>query len=242
MHTQLVHSVTAAPSTDVARRLLVVWRNPKSRRFAVVAQLDQFVSGKFVFAYTEGALNEPGFFPIDEYPDLEASYLSDSLPVFFANRVMSADRASYNEYLERVGLASFQPDDIPMELLVRTGGGRATDTFHVVESPLDAADHFESRFFVSGISHVPGGSELVSRIHGGARLALRPEPMNEVNPRAVLLDVADNRPIGWVPDWLCEQVSGLMEEGYALEAVVDRVNPDAPARQQVLARIDAIRR
>lgn len=241
MHTHLANSAGIKPSISVARRLLVVWRNPESRRFVVVAQLDQLVSGSFLFAYAERASSEPGFFPIDEYPDLKATYFSNSLPVFFSNRVMSSDRASYQEYLQRVGLASFRPDDVPMELLARTGGGRATDTFHVVESPLDEAHHFESRFFVSGISHVPGGSALVSRLRDGARLSLRPEPTNEVNPRAVLLDVEDNRPIGWVPDWLCEPVSVLIEEGYALQAVVERVNPDAPARQQVLARIDANR-
>jgi len=243
MTTQLTkqHDLGRSPSSDVARRLLVVWRNPSTRRFATVARLDQLEDGRFAFSYSDSAESEEGFFPLDEYPDVRATYVSETLPVFFANRVMSVDRASYKEYLGRLGLSSLSSAEVPMEVLVRTGGGRATDTFHIVEAPVDEADRFESRFFVSGIGHLAGASDRVRRLRAGVSLQLRAEPTNDMNPRAVLIDVEAEEPIGWVPDWLCDQVSSLMDEGFELRASVEQINVEAPLRLQVLCRIEAVR-
>jgi hypothetical protein len=242
MTTQSIDGLKAdSVPSKVARRLLVVWRNPVTRTFATVAQLNQLDDGRFVFNYMDNAQVEDGFFPLDEYPDIKTTYLSDSLPVFFANRVMSSGRGSYAEYLDRLGIASFASSEIPMEVLVRTGAGRATDTFHVVEAPVNEADRFESRFFVSGIAHIDGAVEIVRSLRSGASLALRAEPGNEANSRAVLLDADEGRPIGWVPDWLCDQVRTLMDDGFELRASVEQVNETAPLRLQVLCRIDAIK-
>lgn len=227
--------------SEVARRLLVVWRNPSTRRFSTVARLDQLEDGRFAFSYVDSAKFEDEFYPLDEYPDVHGTYVSDTLPVFFANRVMSVDRASYGEYLERLGLATLSSAEVPMEVLVRTGGGRATDTFHIVEAPVDEADRFESRFFVSGIGHIDGAPERVHSLRAGAVLRLRPEPSNEINDRAVLIDIEAERPIGWVPNWLCDQVSAMIDDGFELHASVEQVNVEAPLRLQVLCRIEAVR-
>jgi hypothetical protein len=243
MTTQLTERYGAdhSSSSDVARRLLVVWRNPSTRRFATVARLDQLEDGRFAFSYSDKAECEEGFFPLDEYPDIRATYVSETLPVFFANRVMSVGRASYKEYLGRLGLASLSSSEVPMEVLIRTGGGRATDTFHIVEAPVDEADRFESRFFVSGIGHLAGAPDRVRQLRAGVNLQLRAEPTNEINSRAVLIDVEAEEPIGWVPDWLCDQVRTLMDEGFELRASVDQINVEAPLRLQVLCRIEAVR-
>jgi hypothetical protein len=227
--------------SDIARRLLIVWRNPSTRMFATIGRLDQLEDGRFVFGYLESAKLADGFFPLDEFPDVSGTYISDALPVFFSNRIMSVDRGSYGEYLERLGLASLSSDEVPMEVLIRTGGGRATDTFHIVEAPIDEADRFESRFFVSGIGHIDGGAHLVRSLRAGVALSLRAEPSNEANSRAVLIDAEAGRPIGWVPDWLCDQVRTLMDDGFEIRASVDQVNENAPLRLQVLCRIEAIR-
>ena len=40
-----------------------------------------------------------------------------------------------------------------MEILARTGGERATDTFHVVDAFEEVDGRCEGRFFISGIRH-----------------------------------------------------------------------------------------
>jgi hypothetical protein len=75
-------------------------------------------------------------------------------------------------------------DATPFELLARTGGGRATDTFHVVAEPeLDGAGRVVTRFLASGIRWVPGDSERVARLAAGAALRVRPEPTTPTTPR-----------------------------------------------------------
>lgn len=237
-----MHSTLAeAPllnEADVRRTLLVVWQDPADRRFQTVAQLDQLDDGRFLFKYLDGA-NAERFFPLDEFPELDRTYVSSTLPVFFANRVMSSERPSYGEYLTWLGLDGTPTADIPVEVLARTGGGRATDTFHLVDSPTRGERHFESRFFVSGLRYAPHGIERAAALNSGDRLSLVPEPNNPKNARAVIVSASDKQQIGWVPDWLCEEVSRLSEEGWDIEAVAERVNPDAPAHTRVLCALVA---
>ena len=222
------------------RRLLVVWQNPATSRFVRVGELDELADGRMAFSYLESAAADPDFFPLDEFPDLSRSYVSDGLPGFFANRVMSTHRDSYGSYRSWLGLGDAGADT-PTEVLARTGGPRATDTFHVVDLPGVTAGRLESRFFVSGIRHVQDAARRLEALEIGAELGLRPEPENPVNPDAVLVDVRDGVEVGWVPDWLVAELRALREQGQDLRCFVEQVNPDAPAHLRLLVRLESDR-
>lgn len=238
MATELL-SQAASADLQSARSLLVIWQNPGNRVFSKIGQLDQLVDGRYAFRYLPRASEDPDFFPLDEFPQLNALYVSDALPSFFANRVMSHDRPDYSRYREWWGLED-DDADTPFEVLARTGGPRATDTFHVVD-PLRTAEDGKvvSRFFVSGVRYHAGSGELIKRLKSGARLALRDEPDNPYNPRALLIDVEDGQPVGWVPDWLVDDVHDLRAAGSDLDLVVEQANPDAPDHLKLLCRLTA---
>lgn len=221
--------------------LVLVWQNPTTGRFVKVGQFDALPDAHFAFQYLPSAWDDGDFSPLLEYPDGEAAYLSDELPAFFANRILSPDRPGYDQYLVWLGLEGLSADEIPFEVLARTGGGRATDTFHVVDLPLDLGDTFTSRFFVSGISHSEDADSVVRALRNGASLTLELEEDNPSNTKAVLIDSADGRKVGYVPDWLCADIHDRIEAGWTVSAVAERVNPDAPAHVRVLSRIDAQR-
>lgn len=221
------------------RTLVLVWQNPVSHRFVKVGQLDALPGSRFAFRYLPTAWTDPKFNPLLEYPDPDAAYVSDEVPAFFANRILSADRPHYDRYLGWLGIEDLGPEEVPFEVLARTGGTRETDTFHVVDLPVDSADSFRSRFFVSGIRHRENAKEIVGALRTGAELHLKLEEQNEVNPKAVLIDTVDGRKIGYVPDWLCADVHHRLKDGWTFVAVAERVNPDAPPRLQVLCRVDA---
>lgn len=221
--------------------LILVWQNPASHRFVKVGQLDSLPDARFAFQYLRTAWDDPEFQPLLEYPDRDAAYVSDEVPAFFANRVLSADRPHYERYLGWLGIEGLVAADVPFEVLARTGGGRATDTFHVVDLPLDREDAFESRFFVSGVRHTADADAVVSGLREGSSLVLRLEEQNEVNPKAVLIDTSDGRKVGYVPDWLCSDVHHRVKDGWNVSAVAERVNPDAPAHVRVLCKIVAER-
>jgi hypothetical protein len=218
------------------RRLLLIWQNPKSQRFVRVGELDELADGRMAFSYLPGATADPDFFPLDEFPDRSRSYVSDGFPAFFANRVMSTRRVSYGAYRGWLGLDAAGAD-VPVEVLARTGGPRATDTFHVVDLPGVTEGRFESRFFVSGIRHVPGAAERLRTLQVGSELGLRDEPENPVNPEAVLVDAHQGLPVGWVPDWLVGELHILRDQGHRLRCSVERINVDAPPHLQLLVKI-----
>lgn len=240
MTTQAIE-IPAGKRSEAQRVLLLVWQDPADRRFIPVAQLQHLVDGRFVFEYLDAAQSNERFFALDEYPDLRRSYMSDSIPVFFTNRVMSADRPSYSRYLEWLGLDLSEGSQLPLEVLARTGGGRATDTFHLVDVPLRGEKFFESRFFVSGLRHVEGAGEALKLVRPGARLELRQDPTNPKNRNAVVIDVQRGVQLGWVPDWLCHEVTDLIDAGWSLSLRAERINQDAPAHTRVLCRLSAER-
>lgn len=234
----LQRTVDIADGTTVARRLLLIWQDPESRRFLRVGELDTLVNGRFAFRYLPGA-REPGFSPLVQFPDLGQVYVADSLPAFFANRVMSRHRPSYGEYRHRLGLEA-DDADTPFEVLSRSGGLRATDTFHVVNDLRPDADgRVISRFLASGVRYIVGADDRLRRMQPGQALQLRDEPDNPVNPRAILIDVRDAAPVGHVPDWLVEDIHAVRASASQITLVAERINPDAPPHLRLLCCLEA---
>jgi hypothetical protein len=190
---------------------------------------------QFRFEYLDGAM-DPDFEPLHSFPDLGRVYVTQHLPAFFKNRVMSRKRSSYGQYAAWLGLDP--AIDAPFEVLARTGGGRATDTFHVVEEPnLDAGHKTVIHFFASGLSHVDGALGRLLLVKPGDELTVRREPNNPVNSRALLIDATVNEAVGWVPEWLLDDVHRLIaSRDFVLRA--DQVNFDAPWHLKLLCRLE----
>ncbi len=222
-------------TTGRERAFAVVWQHPTTRIFTRVGRL-VVGHGTYEFRYDDHAADVEGFEPFLAFPDLGRTYRSEELFPFFSNRVLSARRPDYPVYLERLGL---QTGD-PVEILARSGGGRATDTVHLAPEPVLTPEGFvELRFLASGVRHAdPDGTHLRG-VSEGDVLAVRDHEDNEVNPLALFLDNASGAPVGWVPDYLLETVRGL-RESYRLEVVADVVNPpDTPAHLRLLCRLRA---
>ncbi len=236
MATEVLPMQSKSLTMPTIRRLLVVWQDPASRRFIRIGRLDELEDGRFAFRY----LDEPrpqNFSPLVQFPYFDAIYASDSLPAFFSNRVMSRRRESYGNFREWLGLTA-EGQDTPIEVLARTGGPRATDTFHIVDDPHQLNGQRVSRFFASGVRYIEGADERLAHMEAGHRLALRTEPDNPANKRALLIDADANTPVGYVPDWLVNDVHELLDSGNQLELIAERVNPNAPAHLRLLCRLE----
>jgi hypothetical protein len=225
-----------AAGRDV-RRFMVVWQDPESRLFQHVGTLTADPAGEYRFAYEPEVGTIDSFRPFPAFPELDRIYRSEALFPFFSNRVMSARRPDYDEYLDALGLTRDQAD--PVELLARSGGTRATDTVQVVAEPVRDDGVEVTRFLVSGCRHVPGAAERIERLQAGQELAIRPEPDNPQDERALLLDVTSGQAIGWVPRYLLDYVHKHLGQGEDLRVYVDRVNgPEASWHMRVLARME----
>lgn len=226
-------------SMESGRRLFLVWQNPETRAFAPVGALTVEPDGSSTFRYLRSAFDQQGFRPLASFPMFNRIYRSSELPPFFENRVMSRRRPDYPAYLSALSLDVDRAT--PFEVLARTGGDRATDTFHVVAEPeIDPGGATVMRFLASGIRHVEGARERVAGLPVGAHLRVRPEPDNPWNARALLIDAAADQPVGYVPDWMLGFVRHLIEADPDYRLVVEQAGgPDTPSHLLLLCRLEA---
>jgi HIRAN domain-containing protein len=238
-------SVTELPeadggkATETARRLLLVWQDPATRAFNPVGALVRDPDGSFVFRYIRRALRLPAFLPLASFPQLDGIYRFADLPPFFENRVMSPRRPDYPDYLRALDLSLEQAT--PFEVLARTGGSRVTDTFHVVAEPAaDRDGRVRTLFLAHGVRHVDGADEVIARLRPGDPLTLRPEPDNNHNSRALLIDAEAGGAVGYVPDWMLDIVRRMtdIDPDYRLSVEVAN-GPETPAHLRLLCRLEA---
>jgi hypothetical protein len=218
--------------------LFVNWQDEGSRRIFPVGRLLSLAAGGYEFAYIAAARDaqQLGFAPFQAFPELERVYHAPDLPAFFQNRLLQPGRPDYPQYLQELGLESATAT--PLEILARSGGRRVTDPLEVFAELVPSADRLEAHFFVRGIRHQVGAEEAVSELRPGDELHLKPEPTNAINAKAHLLLCHDGRAVGYVPDYLTDDLSELagLDPSLRIEAV--RVNSSpAPSQQRLLCKL-----
>ena len=220
--------------------LFVNWQDESTRRIFPVGRLLSLTGGSFEFAYIAAAKEAQafGFVPFVAFPELERVYVAAELPAFFKNRVLQPGRPDYPQHLAELGLDSATAT--PMTILARNGGRRVTDPLELVAEFVPAAteDRLEAHFFARGIRHFPGAEEAVTHLAPGDRLTLRPEPENTFNPKALLLACSEQRSVGYVPDYLADDLNELTLRDPSLLIEVVRMNPaPSPSQQRLLCRL-----
>lgn len=247
------------PETDqTSRRFHVVWQ-AADRSFHTVGTLevDQDAEGTVLssrFWYEPHVATVPGFQPFAEFPSFPPTALvaggiddrwqwesRDGLLAMFRNRVLSPRRPDFVPYATALGLGE---DADPVELLARSGGRRATDTIHIVAEPIQREDGSRDMLFlVSGVRHIDPDGKGASSVRPGDELAIRTEPENEYDSRALLLDNVTGEPLGYVPNYLLDDVHKHIEEGGSVAVHAEHVNgPDTPAHLRLLARLRFVSR
>ena len=150
---------------------------------------------QYEFVYLSGAATRVGFLDLVVFPNFEDVYRSAELFPFFANRLMAPGRADRDGFLASLALAESAQ---PFEILARSEGRRATDTFEIFPEPTLGDDgRVSASFLVRGIRHIDGAHDVVDRLVIGDRLTVQPEPENEHDKNAILL--VKGQPIGYLP-------------------------------------------
>lgn len=131
-------------------------------------------------------------------------------------------------------------DATPFDILASSSGDRATDSIRVHPGPVidPVSGQTICRFLAHGVRHIAGASERIARLKIGDKLLLRPEPGNEVNSQALLLDVASDQPVGYVPNLLLDYVHAVQAHRGA-DVRVHHVNPThTPAALRLVCRLE----
>lgn len=225
------------------KTLFLAWQDKRlTRAWFPVGRLDVFSTPRsYRFRYTKGAkraCDEVGFAPLFDFPEWKQSYESSELFPLFQNRVISAERRDFADYVRMLDLPQSAE---PAEILEVGGGYRATDNFEVfpkIERREDGS--FRCRFFLHGMRHVSqAAQERLDRLMPGDPLYVTLELTNPVTKLAVQLQTTDYHMIGWAPRYLVGDLMRAMAhapEGYAAKVV--RRNPSpAPSKQRLLVEL-----
>lgn len=230
----------------MTRTLFLAWQDPHGQRWYPIGRL-RSNGRRFVFVYTQGALEAQQadqFPPLAAFPDLRGVYQSDSLFPLFTNRLMRASRADYPLFLQWLGVP--QANAMPLVVLARGGGRRATDTLEVFSCPEELADgSYETWFFPQGFIHVPKElPERAERLVPGERLLVTGDCPNVFDSNALALRTSETSPggvhvVGYCPRFLRGEILRQMTSGDdAWSVTVERVNlPPAPMQFRVLCRL-----
>lgn len=199
--------------------------------------------GPYELGYLEGvrAALEIGFHAFPSFPDLEARYEAKELFAFFQNRVMPRSRPDFPTYAAALGLDPAEGGFDVAELLGRGRGLRETDRIETVLVPRQDPAHgrYVTHFLVRAVRHVESAEAVASELEAGDRLRPQIDADNPVNPRARKL-VADSGVVGYLPDYLVDELDALELAGSEPSLVVERVNPPPmPAHHRVLVRLEA---
>ena len=91
--------------------------------------------------------------------------------------------------------------------------------------PQHCGDHFEGLLLARGVRHTEGAEAAIAQLLAGDRLRLRPEPENPRNMHAQLIEDAAGRPIGYLPNYLADELARLEAHPDELSLTVLKVNP-----------------
>lgn len=227
------------------RRLIVNWQHEASRQLHAVAQLvvsDREAGYLYEFAYLRGAVDARrlGFRPFVAFRDMDRRYVSrDEMFAFFKNRVLPSTRPDYLEYVESLGLTPETANAV--DLLGRSAGRRQTDRIETVLAPERdlVTGLYTTHFLLRGVRHVDGGEDAVAGARPDDSLSLSLEPNNPRNPRARKVAYAGS-PVGYVPDYLVDDLDELERRGAQPTLTVVRLNPrPAPSHHRLLVRLEA---
>lgn len=198
---------------------------------------------RYRFAYTRGAERahtEAGFAPLESFPTLGQVYEDDELFPLFQNRLVSARRGDYRDFVERLALDPANAD--PMEVLALSEGRRQTDHLEVFPMLAPRRDgSFTCRFFVHGWRHVNAHSQArLLALREGEALQVALELNNPKTGPAVQIETAnDYHMLGWAPRYLVtDLLKAMAESAGSIAARVVRLNADpAPPNQRVLVEL-----
>jgi hypothetical protein len=211
--------------------LFVTWQDRESRRIYPIARLMRVPSGEYELAYVHAVLEAQrrGFVGLPGYDDLTQVYVSTELPLLFEGRKSSRGRRVRlaGEVESSAAPANDVLDAAPITVFVERRAGAPPERLEVFAPPLPgvAGSHW-GVFVVRGVGRV-SGAELGERLGADEALSLLPEPGNAYNPHALLVVRADGTAIGYVPDYMANEL-GRIARAHARLAVrllaVHRIN------------------
>ncbi|MFZ3132034.1 MAG: HIRAN domain-containing protein [Desulfosporosinus sp.] len=207
--------------------LLLIWKEPKTRRRYLVGELSK--NGQFEFTYNNEVHEaiEDGFELLIAFPEINKLYKSDKLFPVFASRLPDPKRKGIEVILEKYGLEEYDA----YKLLKRSGARLPIDNIEFI----DPIINFESKkitrqFFLAGSRYYLGcegancNKSLNVKLDEELRLILEPE--NEHDKHAIKITNISGNLLGYLPRYYAQEISQLIGNDTVITCRVIEVSKD----------------
>jgi HIRAN domain. len=206
--------------------LLLVWKEPKTKRRYIVGELSRNGQFEFLYGYEVHKAIAAGFELLIAFPDINTVYKNDHLFPVFASRLPDPKRKDIEAILEKYGLTEYDS----YKLLKSSGAKLPIDKLEFI----DPIFYFESgkevrRFFIAGTGFCLGckgeicDKSIEVKLH--EELKLIPEPENEHDRYAVKI-TNEKGTLGYLPRYYSEGISKLSTSNASITCKVIGVNKD----------------
>lgn len=218
--------------------VFISWQDPATRLWYVVGRLSDQKDDGYEFVYTKGAEKSKNFIPFPGMRVLDKVYRSSELFPLFSNRLLGKNRPEYKQFIDWLELPCEEPS--PLDILSRSGGVRATDSYQIFERvQLDEQANFSVTFFVHGLSHVGrSASKRVLSLKPNDELRLALDVQNTVDPSSVMVLTEPTEVIGFLPRYLAKDVTLLLtKDRSCCRTTVVAMHDRAPWHYKLLCNV-----
>ncbi|MBR3807858.1 MAG: HipA N-terminal domain-containing protein [Lachnospiraceae bacterium] len=217
--------------------LLLIWKDPKTRRNFVIGKLCRTVGFTFEYCCEFTQAEDYGWSKLDAFPE-EKIYESTTLFPVFASRLPDKKRRDIEKILQKYGLSKF--DDF--ELLRKSEARLPIDTYSFID-PIFAEDETVQReFFIMGIRHhAPCEGKnctLLPRVKIDDELVLKREPKNLYDSRAICVLTKDEVMLGYVPRYYNSAILERMDKGMTYSCKVVDINLNQDCSECIKVRLE----
>ncbi len=208
--------------------LLLIWKDPKTRRNFTVGKLTK--EEKYLFEYCEEAdeAESNGWRRLESFPERK-KYESETLFPVFLSRLPDPKRRDIKTILKKYGLNDYND----FELLRRSRAKLPIDTYEFVDPIISEDGDVEIDFYIMGMRyHAPcNGDDCEANIgvEIGETLMLQEEPTNPQDSFAIKLLTRQKICLGYVPRYYNQTILNRLNQGNIYECRVLETNANKGA-------------
>jgi len=212
--------------------LLLVWKEPKTRRNYIIGELAKNGQFEFSYGYEVQKAIEEGFELLISFPEINKLYKSEQLFSVFASRLPDPKRKGIEAILRKYSLTQYNA----YELLKNSGARLPIDKLEFIDPIFDfQSGEIVRSFFLAGPRYYLGcnGEECEKSIDVTTREELRftPEPENEYDKNAIKILNTKGVMLGYLPRYYAEGISKLIESEAKVTCRVVEINKETECNE-----------
>ena len=224
---------------SVHNYLLLIWKDPSSRRNYTVGKLTR--GEKFYFEYfgEYELAKKAGWRELEAFPDNKV-YENTELFLPFSSRLPDKKRRDIKVILEKYDLPAYDE----FELLRKSGARLPIDSYEFVDPIFPEDKTIKREFFIMGIRHVADcegkNCPNLPNMSIGDQLVFVEEPENENDKYAIRVETANGESLGYVPRYYNQSVLERLKKQSTYSCEVIDINQNGPFADCIIVRLSIV--